>query len=70
MLYFWMLHIKPTIKVINQIYLARGHTHQEAEAVHSVIERERKKVAQFQIMTPWDWQQVVTLWLGQENILL
>lgn len=61
MCYFWMLHLKPTIKVINHKFLARGHTHQEADTVHSVIERERKKIPQFQIMTPWDWQQMVRL---------
>lgn len=61
MCYFWLLKIKPNINVINHKFLARGHTHLEADAVHSVIERERKKVPQFKVATPWDWQQLVRL---------
>lgn len=58
MCYLWILKIKPNINIINHKFLARGHTHLEADAVHSVIERERKKVPQFKIATPWDWQQL------------
>nr|CAH7719866.1 unnamed protein product [Callosobruchus chinensis] len=61
MCYFWMMNLKPNLQVITHKFLARGHTHLEADTVHSVIERERKKVPQFQIMTPWDWQQLVRL---------
>lgn len=41
----------PTLKVINHKYLLRGHTHREG----------KKKMPKFQIMTPWDWQQLVRL---------
>jgi len=61
MCYFWMINLKPNLQVITHNFLARGHTHLEADTVHSVIERERKKIPQFQIMTPWDWQQLVRL---------
>lgn len=61
MCYFFILHIKPNINVVNHKFLARGHTHLEADAVHSLIEREKKKLALFQIMTPWDWQQMIRL---------
>nr|CAI5828284.1 unnamed protein product [Callosobruchus analis] len=46
------------IAISSDNYPIRGHTHLEADAVHSTIERERKKLPQFQIMTPWDWQQM------------
>lgn len=61
MCYFFILRIKPNITAVNHKFLARGHTHLEADAVHSKIERERKKLPQFQIITPWDWQQMVRL---------
>lgn len=61
MCYFLILRIKPNITAVNHKFLARGHTHLEADAVHSTIERERKKLSQFQIITPWDWQQMVRL---------
>lgn len=61
MCYFFILRIKPNIAAVNHKFLARGHTHLEADAVHSMIERERKKLPQFQIITPWDWQQMVRL---------
>lgn len=61
MSYFWMMNLKPNLQIITHKFLARGHTHMEADTVHSVIERERKKIPQFQMMTPWDWQQLVRL---------
>lgn len=61
MCYFWMLKLKPNLKQINHKFLARGHTHLEADTDHSMIERERKKCPQFKIVTPWDWQQHVRL---------
>lgn len=66
MCYFWMLNVKPNLKVINHKFLARGHTHLEADADHSIIERERKKFAQFKIITPWDWQQMIRV-TGAKN---
>nr|CAH7753409.1 unnamed protein product [Callosobruchus chinensis] len=59
--YFYILRMKPNVTVVNHKFLARGHTHLEADAVHSTIERERKKLPQFKIITPWDWQQMVRL---------
>jgi len=61
MCYFFILRIKPNVTAVNHKFLARGHTHLEADTVHSIIERERKKLPQFQIITPWDWQQMVRL---------
>lgn len=61
MCYFFILRMKPNITAVNHKFLTRGHTHLEADAVHSTIERERKKIPQFQIVTPWDWQQMVRL---------
>lgn len=61
MCYFWALRRKPSLQVINHKFLSRGHTHLEADSIHSVIERNRKKIAKFQIMTPWDWQQMVRI---------
>ncbi|XP_030752349.1 uncharacterized protein LOC115889030 [Sitophilus oryzae] len=61
MCYFFILRIRPNITAVNHKFLARGHTHLEADVVHSTIERERKKLPQFQIVTPWDWQQMVRL---------
>lgn len=43
MCYFWIMKIKPEIQVINHKFLARGHTHLEADSDHALIERERKK---------------------------
>lgn len=59
--YVSILNYIPTLKIINHKYLLRGHTHLEVDSDHSIIERERKKMNKFQIMTPWDWQQLVRL---------
>nr|CAI5846436.1 unnamed protein product [Callosobruchus analis] len=61
MCYFWALHLKPNLQVINHKFLSRGYTHLEADSIHSVIERSRRKVPQFEIVTPWDWQQMVRM---------
>ena len=61
MLYFHLLKKIPSIKVIEHKFLLRGHTHLEVDACHSLIEREKKKTAGFQIMTPWDWQQIARM---------
>nr|CAI5823534.1 unnamed protein product [Callosobruchus analis] len=53
--------INQKVVVITYKFLARGHTYLEADKVHSVIEPERKRIPQFQIITPWDWQQLVRL---------
>ncbi|KAJ8930741.1 hypothetical protein NQ314_016432 [Rhamnusium bicolor] len=55
MCYLWMLKMKPNINIINHKFLAVRHTHLEADTVHSLIKRERKKVPQFKIAIPWDW---------------
>lgn len=59
--YIAFLKLIPTLKVINHKYLLRGHTHLEVDSDHSLIERATKKMPKFQIMTPWDWQQLVRL---------
>lgn len=59
--YFFILKCIPTLKVINHKYLLRGHTHLEVDCDHSVIEREKKKLPEFKIMIPWDWQQFVRI---------
>lgn len=59
--YFSILNFVPTLKVIDHKYLLRGHTHLEVDSDHSLIEREKKKMSKFQIMTPWDWQQLVRI---------
>ncbi|XP_018571479.1 uncharacterized protein LOC108911126, partial [Anoplophora glabripennis] len=59
--YFYILKLFPQLKVINHKFLLRGHTHLEADSDHSMIERATKKQPQFQIMTPWDWQQVARI---------
>lgn len=61
MCYFFILHAAPQLKVIEHKYLLRGHTHMEADMVHSLIERESKKLAAFSIMWPWDWQQIARM---------
>ncbi|KAK5642497.1 hypothetical protein RI129_008664 [Pyrocoelia pectoralis] len=61
MAYFWILKIFPTLKCINHKFLLRGHTHLEVDASHSLIEREKKKTMGFQIITPWDWQQLARM---------
>ena len=59
MCFFWILHKYPQIKVITQKFLLKGHTHMEADTVHAMIERKRKKTKALSILTPWDWQQLV-----------
>ncbi|KAJ8969696.1 hypothetical protein NQ314_001637 [Rhamnusium bicolor] len=61
MCYEWIFKLKQSLKVIIHKYLSREHTHLEVDGDHSVIERERKKIPQLRIITPWDWQQVVRL---------
>uniref|UniRef100_A0A2H1V0A1 SFRICE_000697 n=1 Tax=Spodoptera frugiperda TaxID=7108 RepID=A0A2H1V0A1_SPOFR len=50
MAYLWMLSQKENIE---------GDTHMEVGVVHSIIEREKKKMQEFSIVTPWDWQQFI-----------
>lgn len=61
MMNFWILKIFPTLNTISHKFLLRGHTHLEVDGSHSLIERARKKAAGFQIMTPWDWQQLARM---------
>nr|CAH7768684.1 unnamed protein product [Callosobruchus chinensis] len=61
MSYFVPLEKNPNIKCISHKSLTKGHTHLEADSDHSIIERERKKIPQLKIITPWDWQQLVRL---------
>ena len=43
MCFFWILNQYPQVKIITQKFLLRGHTHLEADTVHALIERKRKK---------------------------
>lgn len=40
-------------------YLLRGHTHMEADHIHALIERSIKKQPAMEIVTPWDWEQLI-----------
>nr|CAH7763082.1 unnamed protein product [Callosobruchus chinensis] len=59
--YFYLLMIKPSLKCIEHKFLLRGHTHMEADTIHARIEKQIKSLLQFQICTPWDWQQLIRL---------
>lgn len=61
MAYFFILKKFPSLKIIEHKFLLRGHTHLEVDSCHSLIEREKKKTLGFQIMTPWDWQQIARM---------
>lgn len=61
MCYLFLLEKNQNLNVINHKFLTKGHTHMEVDGDHSLIERERKKIPQLKIITPWDWQQVVRL---------
>ncbi|CAF4946988.1 unnamed protein product [Pieris macdunnoughi] len=52
MAYLWILS-NQNIKIINHKYLLKGHTHMEVDVIHSIIEREKKKIQEFPIVTPW-----------------
>lgn len=68
MCYFWILHTYPQIKIITQKFLLKGHTHMEADSVHALIERKRKKLSNLAILTPWDWQQLVRQTSGKYTV--
>ncbi|CAH1959018.1 unnamed protein product [Acanthoscelides obtectus] len=61
MCYSYLLMMKPSLKCIEHKFLLRGHTHMEADTVHARIEKQIKSLPQFQICTPWDWQQLIRL---------
>lgn len=56
-----LLAFKNISKPQHDKFLLRGHTHLEVYGSHSMIERARKKTMGFQIMTPWDWQQLARM---------
>lgn len=58
--YFWLLTCT-NLNVINHKFLLRGHTHSEVDTVHSIIERKKKELPQFEIMVPRDWEQFVKI---------
>ncbi|KAJ8969097.1 hypothetical protein NQ314_001929 [Rhamnusium bicolor] len=57
--YMWLLNEIPTLKVINHKYLLKGHTHMEADTVHAIIERKRKRLKTLEIAVPRDWAQFI-----------
>ncbi len=52
-----VLSLKPSINAINHIFLVPGHTRMECDTKHSLIERQKKKVAE--ISVPKDWYDLV-----------
>ncbi|KAE9529157.1 hypothetical protein AGLY_011953 [Aphis glycines] len=69
MCFFWIMQKYPQIERINMKYLLKGHTHMEADIVHALIERKRKKLKNMMILTPWDWQQMVRQCSSNYNVL-
>lgn len=59
MCFFWIMQKYPMIRCVNQKFLLKGHTHMEADTIHALVERKRKKMNNMSILTPWDWQQMV-----------
>lgn len=57
--YFWLLNVCPSLKTVVHKFLLRGHTHQEADHVHGLIERAVKRQPTMQIVTTWDWEQLI-----------
>jgi len=69
MCFFWIIQKYPQIERINMKYLLKGHTHMEADTVHALIERKRKKLKNMMILTPWDWQQILRQCSSNYNVL-
>ena len=59
MMYFWLLIICKNLKEINHKFLLKGHTHMEVDAIHSIIERRKKKLNTQEIFTCNDWARLV-----------
>lgn len=57
--YFWLLNVCPSLRTVTHKFLLRGHTHMEADHTHALIERTVKKQPPMQIVTPWDWEQLI-----------
>ena len=57
--FFWIIQKYSQIKQINQKFLLKGHTYMEADTVHALIERKRKRTTNMSILTPGDSQQLV-----------
>lgn len=57
--YFWLLNACPSLKTVTHKFLLRGHTHMEADHIHGLIERTVKNKPTMEIVTPWDWEQVI-----------
>lgn len=57
--YFYLLSVCPSLKSVTHKFLLRGHTHNEADHVHALIERSVKNQPPMEICTPWDWQQLI-----------
>lgn len=53
--YILILSKLPNLEVIDHTFLLKGHTHLEADGVHSVIEKKRSKLKEFEISSPHDW---------------
>lgn len=51
------VHVIPTIEVIDLKFLEVGHTQMEVDAMHSVIERHKKKMVVF---SPVEWPNIVS----------
>jgi len=57
--FFWIMQKYSQIKRVNMKYLLKGHTRMEADTVHLLIKRKRKKLKNMMILIPLDCQQMV-----------
>lgn len=58
MMFMFLLHIHPTLEIINHKFLISGHSHMECDSDHAVIERTKKKT-HLKINHLNDWIQLV-----------
>lgn len=56
-MYTWILFFYSSIKVINHKYLLTGHTHMEADSIHALIEKKKKRLPTMSIQTSREWAQ-------------
>ncbi|CAG9781780.1 unnamed protein product [Diatraea saccharalis] len=67
--YFWLVQ-NTDLMTINHKFLLRGHTHSEADTVHSIIERKKKELTNYDIAVPRDWQQFVKVCRSQNPLIV
>lgn len=57
--YLWLISKIDGLEVIDHKFMLKGHTHLEVDAVHSVIEKKKKQLKDFEICVPRDWEQFI-----------